>query len=105
MKTEFSLGRSPENDIVIDNPVVGRSHFDRAHGVTTKDFHGFFKQRIGFRGIARPHEFVTDSATQFRNGMFPFVFHTQLTQFLDLLPSEIRSQMTVVDARLDQTVS
>jgi ribosomal protein L37AE/L43A len=26
MKTEITLGRSPENDIVIDQPVVGRSH-------------------------------------------------------------------------------
>lgn len=26
MKTEFTLGRSPENDIIIDDPVVGRKH-------------------------------------------------------------------------------
>ncbi len=26
MKTEFTLGRSPDNDIVVDNPVVGRKH-------------------------------------------------------------------------------
>lgn len=26
MKTNFTLGRSPENDIVIDDPVVGRQH-------------------------------------------------------------------------------
>ena len=26
MKTQYTLGRSPENDIVIDEPVVGRKH-------------------------------------------------------------------------------
>ncbi len=28
MKTEFTLGRSPDNDIVIEDPVVGRKHLN-----------------------------------------------------------------------------